>query len=189
MKAIYERIRTRLRNTFGAKEPPSRVAAALALGIAISFSPFQGLHTVIALLLAFVLKLNKPDVLLGTIFVNPWTLPIYFPAACWLGSRLTGVPMPHFALPSPGELLQRLTSPTLEPWVRDVILNWGVGASPVRPGRRACDLLAAAPPHHPPPRPAPPPTRVEVSPTLHPGYRLKAQGSPTHPRSGLKPSA
>ncbi|HNX51483.1 MAG TPA: DUF2062 domain-containing protein [Thermoanaerobaculaceae bacterium] len=129
MKAIYERIRARLRNTFGAKEPPSRVAAALALGITISFSPFQGLHTVIALLLAFVLRLNKPDVLLGTVIVNPWTLPVYFPAACWLGSRLTGIPVPHFALPSPGELLHRLASPTLEPWVRDVLVIWGVGAS------------------------------------------------------------
>jgi uncharacterized protein (DUF2062 family) len=129
VKAIYRRLQTRLRLAFGARETPSRVAAALALGVTISFSPFQGLHTLIALLLAFALKLNKPDVLLGTLVINPWTLTLYFPAACWLGSRLTGIPMPRLALPSPRTLLHHLTSPSLEPWVRDVLLIWGVGAT------------------------------------------------------------
>jgi hypothetical protein len=168
VKAVYRRLETRLRNTFGAKEPPSRVAAALALGIAISFSPFQGLHTLIALLLAFLLRLNKPDVLLGTLVINPWTLTLYFPSACWLGSRLTGIPMPRFALPSPGELLQRLTSPSLEGWVWDVLLIWGVGSTlctlAVGPAtfwflRRFITRHRARHPHPPDQASAPPPTQ------------------------------
>jgi uncharacterized protein (DUF2062 family) len=59
----------------GSDSPPEVVAASFAIGAAISFTPLFGLHWVIALLLAFALKLNKVDVLLGTLVVNPLTLP------------------------------------------------------------------------------------------------------------------
>ena len=59
----------------GSDSPPEVVAASFAIGVAISFTPLFGLHWIIALLLAFVLKLNKVDVLLGTLVVNPLTLP------------------------------------------------------------------------------------------------------------------
>ena len=59
----------------GSDSPPEVVAASFAIGVAISFTPLLGLHWIIALALAFVLKLNKVDVLLGTLVVNPLTLP------------------------------------------------------------------------------------------------------------------
>jgi uncharacterized protein (DUF2062 family) len=59
----------------GSDSPPEIVAASFAIGVAISFTPLIGLHWIIALTLAFVLKLNKVDVLLGTLIVNPLTLP------------------------------------------------------------------------------------------------------------------
>ncbi len=59
----------------GSDSPPEVVAASFAIGVAISFTPFFGLHWVIALVLAVLLRLNKVDVLLGTLAVNPLTLP------------------------------------------------------------------------------------------------------------------
>ena len=59
----------------GKDSPPEVVAASFAIGVAISFTPLLGLHWLIALALAIVLKLNKVDVLLGTLVVNPLTLP------------------------------------------------------------------------------------------------------------------
>jgi uncharacterized protein len=59
----------------GSDSPPEIVAASFAIGVAISFTPLLGLHWLIALALAFVLKLNKVDILLGTLVVNPLTLP------------------------------------------------------------------------------------------------------------------
>jgi uncharacterized protein (DUF2062 family) len=59
----------------GSDSPPETVAASFAIGVAISFTPLIGLHWIIALLLAVILKLNKVDVLLGTLVVNPITLP------------------------------------------------------------------------------------------------------------------
>ncbi len=59
----------------GSDSPPEVVAASFAIGVAISFTPLLGLHWVIALALAFALRLNKVDILLGTLVVNPLTLP------------------------------------------------------------------------------------------------------------------
>jgi uncharacterized protein (DUF2062 family) len=58
----------------GRSDPPEVVAASFAVGVIISFTPFIGFHWAIALALAFVLKLNKVDVLLGTLVVNPLTI-------------------------------------------------------------------------------------------------------------------
>lgn len=65
--------RNRFLHMLGRDDPPEQTAASFALGVAISFTPFFGLHWAIALGLAFLLKLNKVDVLLGTLAVNPLT--------------------------------------------------------------------------------------------------------------------
>ncbi|HTS03671.1 MAG TPA: DUF2062 domain-containing protein [Thermoanaerobaculia bacterium] len=67
--------RGRFLHMLGSDSPPEVVAASFALGVAISFTPLLGLHWAIALLIAFALRLNKVDVLLGTLAVNPLTLP------------------------------------------------------------------------------------------------------------------
>jgi uncharacterized protein len=72
----------------GREDPPEKVAAAFALGVAIGFSPLIGFHTVIALGLAFLLGLSKIDVLLGTFVVNPWTMVPIYAFASWIGARV-----------------------------------------------------------------------------------------------------
>jgi hypothetical protein len=72
----------------GSDSPPETVAASFAIGVAISFTPLFGLHWIIALLLAFILKLNKVDVLLGTLVVNPLTLPAVAAVAIPIGRIL-----------------------------------------------------------------------------------------------------
>lgn len=72
----------------GSDSPPEVVAASFAIGVAISFTPLIGLHWIIALLLALILKLNKVDVLLGTLVVNPLTLPAVAAAAIPIGRLL-----------------------------------------------------------------------------------------------------
>jgi uncharacterized protein (DUF2062 family) len=72
----------------GREEPLERVAAAVALGIGIGFSPFVGFHLVIALALATLLRLNRIDAVLGTFAGNPWTFPPVFALAYRLGRAL-----------------------------------------------------------------------------------------------------
>ncbi len=128
MSSLQERLRTRFREVVGINEKPERLAAAWALGLAIGLSPFMGLHTVIALLLAFVLRLNKVDVLVGTLVINPWTFPVYFPIAALIGTKVTGVHVPNFAFPHPEEVLHAAMWRQHAPWLRSVLLAWGVGA-------------------------------------------------------------
>jgi uncharacterized protein len=72
----------------GSDSPPETVAASFAIGVAISFTPLLGLHWIIALFLAFILKLNKVDVLLGTLVVNPLTVPAVAAIAIPIGRLL-----------------------------------------------------------------------------------------------------
>jgi uncharacterized protein (DUF2062 family) len=74
----------------GREEPPERVAAAIALGIGIGFSPFIGFHIWIALGLALLFRLNKIDAALGTLVGNFWTWPPVFHFGYRLGRFLLG---------------------------------------------------------------------------------------------------
>ena len=69
-----------LLDLLGREQPPERVAAAIGVGVAVGFSPFVGLHLLLALGLAFLFRLNKIDTVLGTFAGNAptWT-PIEFP--------------------------------------------------------------------------------------------------------------
>lgn len=72
----------------GSDSPPEVVAASFAIGVAIAFTPLFGLHWIMALLLAVILRLNKVDVLLGTLVVNPLTLPAVAAVAIPIGRFL-----------------------------------------------------------------------------------------------------
>ena len=129
MRFITRHFRERLAAVLGANDPPDRVAAAWALGVGIALSPFVFLHTILALALAFVLRLNKPDVVLGTLVMNPWTQPVYFLAAIRLGSSVTGVGVAWDAVPAPGELFDRPFWDSGNEFVRSILVNWGVGSA------------------------------------------------------------
>ncbi len=128
MRRVWARAKARFVEVVGIHESSERLAAAWALGIAVSFSPFLGLHTVVALALAFLFRLNKVDVLLGTLVINPWTLTVYFPVAVWVGKRLTGVHIPRFVRHNPSEILRAAMWHDNAPWLRSVLLAWGTGA-------------------------------------------------------------
>ena len=129
MREVLKRVRDRFAEVVGVHDRPERLAAAWALGIGIGLSPLFGLHTVLALVLAVVLRLNKVDVLLGTLIINPWTLPFYFPVAVIVGRRVTGVRILPFAPARPEAFLHLAIWRDNAPWVRSVLLPWGVGAA------------------------------------------------------------
>ncbi len=75
-------------------DTPQRTAAAYALGVFFGFSPFLGLHTIIGLVLAFALNLNRVAVLLGIYSNLPWILPAYYTVATLAGAALLRVNVP-----------------------------------------------------------------------------------------------
>jgi uncharacterized protein len=72
-------------------DPPHRTALAFAVGVWIAFCPLLGAHTALALLLAFLFKLNRVTVLLGAYVNNPWTLVPLFMAGTFLGCLVLGM--------------------------------------------------------------------------------------------------
>jgi uncharacterized protein (DUF2062 family) len=85
---LARRLKVLLADLLGREEPPERVAAAIALGVGVGFSPFIGGHFRIAIGLAFLFRLNRIDALLGQFVGNPWTLPPVYAAGYALGRLL-----------------------------------------------------------------------------------------------------
>ena len=69
-------------------ESPWRMALALAIGVFISFTPFWGFQTLMAVLIATVARLNVPLTLAGTWLNLPWFAPFVYAGAVWIGSAL-----------------------------------------------------------------------------------------------------
>ena len=57
------------------KGSPRDLAAGFATGLAISFTPFIGLHTLLAILSAWIISASMAAAIIGTLFGNPWTFP------------------------------------------------------------------------------------------------------------------
>jgi uncharacterized protein (DUF2062 family) len=69
-------------------DTPERTAAAFALGVFLGFSPFLGLHTIVAVALAFIFNLNRVSVLLGVYSNLPWIIAPYYASTTMLGAAL-----------------------------------------------------------------------------------------------------
>jgi uncharacterized protein (DUF2062 family) len=85
--------RRRLRillDLMGRAQTPERVAAAVALGVGVGLSPFIGFHFILAIVLAFLFRLNKLDTVLGSFAGNPWTLPPMYALGFRLGRWVLG---------------------------------------------------------------------------------------------------
>jgi uncharacterized protein len=75
-------------------DTPERTAAAFALGVFFGFSPLLGLHTLLGVLFAFLLNLNRVSVLLGVYSNLPWFLGPYYVVTTMVGAQLTGHRLP-----------------------------------------------------------------------------------------------
>jgi uncharacterized protein len=71
-------------------DTPERTAAAFALGVLFGFSPFLGFHTLLGIVFAFLLNLNRVAVLLGVYSNLPWIIGPYYAFATMAGARITG---------------------------------------------------------------------------------------------------
>ncbi|MGB0959427.1 MAG: DUF2062 domain-containing protein [Halocynthiibacter sp.] len=83
----YHYVRHRLRRL---PDPPHRIARGMFAGILTSFTPFFGLHFVIAALISRVLNGNIIAGLLATFFGNPITFPFIATLSLNLGHYILG---------------------------------------------------------------------------------------------------
>ena len=69
-------------------ESPRKTALALAIGVFLSFTPFWGFQTLLALLLATVFRLNRAVTVTGTWLNLPWFAPFVYAGAVKLGALM-----------------------------------------------------------------------------------------------------
>ncbi len=81
-------IKERLRHILRLDETPHELAKSFAVGVFVAFTPFLGLHTVVALLLAWALRLNKAVAITGTLVNNPWTIAFVFIGPTWVAVKV-----------------------------------------------------------------------------------------------------
>jgi uncharacterized protein (DUF2062 family) len=124
--------RATLRRLLALDDPPERTALAFSVGVFIAFSPFLGLHTVIATVIAFWFRFNKVAVYGGTFVNNPVLIVPIVVASYAVGALLLGRPLrlpaeglallldPH---PLDGAYRRRLAASALE-----VVVPFSVGA-------------------------------------------------------------
>ncbi len=97
---------------------PYRIAAGFACGAAVSFTPFIGLHFVLAALTTWILRGNLIASAFGTVVGNPVTFPLIwawlYVAGCWMLGRDPAENLPEtwsaaVIFDHPGQILWPMT--------------------------------------------------------------------------------
>ena len=136
--------RKTVRRLLAIDDPPERTALAFSIGVFIAFSPFLGLHTIMATVLAFLFRFNKVAIYTGTFINNPFlTLVPIILLSYAIGAFALGRPL---ALPEGG--LRLLKEPHLltaaywhELWTHawDVLVPFSIGGMALSV---VCSLIA-----------------------------------------------
>jgi uncharacterized protein len=75
------------------EDTPHRIALAFGVGVWIGFFPIIGIHTGMALGIAFAFRLSRAATVLGCYVNNPWTLVPLYMFGTGFGCWLLGVPI------------------------------------------------------------------------------------------------
>ena len=109
-RRVFEYIVHRIKRV---PDSPHRISVGVAIGVFITFTPFFGLHFLLAALLAVVLRGNVIVALIATFFGNPITFPIIGILSHRLGMAMMDRPMGALGW---DELRQGLGDLFLIPW-------------------------------------------------------------------------
>ena len=137
--------RATFRRLLAIDDPPERTALAFSIGVFIAFSPFLGLHTIMATALAFIFRFNKIAIYTGTFLNNPFlTLVPIIIVSYGVGAFLLGRP-----LSIPPEGLELLKNPRIlsgDYYQQLFVQSWSSIVWPFTVGAMAlsivCSLLA-----------------------------------------------
>jgi uncharacterized protein (DUF2062 family) len=90
---VRDRLRKLIQAFLHLDDTPRRIAAAFGVGVYVAFHPLFGLHTLMALGIAFAFRLSRAAVLVGIYVNNPWTIAPMYLAGTTLGCLILGVPL------------------------------------------------------------------------------------------------
>lgn len=86
----WRKIRDKFREALSGEADEKALAAGFAVGVFFSFTPLVSLHTVLALLVAFLFRFSKIAAAAGVWVNNPYTMPFVFYGCLRLGEWMLG---------------------------------------------------------------------------------------------------
>ena len=86
----FDKLKMRFKKILSLDAHPGHIAVGFAVGVFISFTPFFGLHTPMAIVMAFIFRLNKVTCITGAWVNTPLTTVPVLAASYKLGELLLG---------------------------------------------------------------------------------------------------
>jgi len=111
-----DKLKQQFRKILSLDAHPGHIAAGFAVGVFISFTPFFGLHTPLAIALAFIFRLNKLTCITGAWINTPLTVVPVLAASYNLGRVLRGKPIKELSFTS-------LDWHSLQPYAKSILLG------------------------------------------------------------------
>ncbi len=90
--------RAKLREVLHLDDEPWKIAGGLAAGVFIAFTPYYGVHTLLALAVAYLFRLNMAATVAGAWLVIPPAIPFVMAFCLKVGWLLVGRPTAHTTL-------------------------------------------------------------------------------------------
>lgn len=111
-----EKLKQQFKKILSLDAHPGHIAIGFAVGVFVSFTPFFGLHTPMAIALAFIFRLNKLTCLTGAWVNTPLTVVPVLAASYKLGELLQGE--------TPAEpSFRNLDWHSLQPYAKSILLG------------------------------------------------------------------
>lgn len=98
---------------------PGHISTGFAVGVFISFTPFFGLHTPLAIVLAFIFRLNKLTTVTGAWVNTPLTVVPVLMASYNLGSFILGEPAGNLNLTT-------LNWQSIQPYAKSILMGTSI---------------------------------------------------------------
>jgi len=111
-----EKLKHKFKRILSLDAHPGHISVGFAVGVFISFTPFFGLHTPLAIALAFIFRLNKVTCITGAWVNTPLTIVPVLVASYNLGRILRGKPAKEIAFTN-------LDWHTLQPYAKSILLG------------------------------------------------------------------
>jgi uncharacterized protein (TIGR03546 family) len=111
-----DKIKQQFKKILSLDAHPGHISAGFAVGVFISFTPFFGLHTLLAIALAFIFRLNKVTCITGSWVNTPLTVVPTLMASFNLGRLLRGKPVKELTFTN-------LDWHSIQPYAKSILLG------------------------------------------------------------------
>lgn len=93
-KTYKERLKELFKRVKELQGDPRYIAMGMAIGVFVGVTPTIPFHTLIAIVLAFILRGSKPAAAIGVWFANPITIPLFYIGSFKVGTLILNKPIP-----------------------------------------------------------------------------------------------